>query len=1378
VPGKTYVQLGLALFFLPRLCPAQDADWYLRKETWHETMCASLEAIESQLGAATSPEFKPFVSDVLRGGDPAQHVKLSVRGVRQLSLIAKGVPNYDSAHADWGDAKLIAADGSVTYLSDLEPIAIIQPYGAPRFDKSHRGGPIRIGIKRFERGLGTHAPTELRFALDGKYERFEVWIGIDLTAGTKGHVRFTITDLAGGQWESLREALWKLVERDFPNRREMAWEREDGIWDWPADCAALAVRYAKHADRVPDLAQQAERLAADVKDQAGLEAVRQIYLKSRRCHQATTLLEGLNFTALRMAITDLTHTFGAAYPKGRQYLARLDSLERSLQRALDAAAPNDGALVPLAEALLALRREALLANPLLDFDRLLLVKRRPFKDGKPGNPDTSFGWDIGLPRSSFGNSSLPKAASDNEIAILSPVAPDGKLTTLYQPGGNKFVGDVDLHFDADRLLFAMRDDRGYFQIYEIGTDGSGLRQVSRGDQPDVDHYDPCYLPDGRIVFAGSACFQGVPCNKSHVSVLYRMEPDGSAVRQLCFEQDHDFNPTMLPSGRVLYLRWEYSDLPHANSRMMFSMNPDGTGQMEYYGSNSYWPNSIFGARPVPAKPGKFVGIVAGHHGSHREGELVLFDVGRGRREATGAVQRIPGRGGKIEPLVRDELTAASWPKFAHPYPLSDKYFLVTCKLDETAPWDIYLADAFDNLLPLCHVDGYALFEPIPLKETRKPPVIVDRVDPQRRDATVYLADVYRGAGLREVPRGAVKKLRLYTLHYAYQGMGGLLGTVGLDGPWDVRRVLGTVPVEPDGSALFRIPANTPISVQPLDDEGKALQLMRSWLVGMPGENLSCVGCHEPQSTTPLNLDTTAARRIPSGITPWYSPGRNFSYKREVQPVVDRYCVACHNGNSPEEGGAAPDLRGTVLTSDYKSDIPGNGGGAGGRYFSVGYFELSRLVRRPGIESDLHMLPPLEFHADTTELVQMLTKGHYNVQLDDEAWDRLITWIDLNAPYHGTWTEIGWDPGPQRQRRRELRKLYAGIDEDPESLVELQPPQVEPVLPELSSASGPGGSLALDPSHPTAAGWPFDAEEAAKRQAALGLHVKRTIDLGDGVSMDLVLIPPGEFVIGDAEGEIDERPLTRLQIQHPFWMGACEVTNRQFARFNPSHDSRFESKNGYQFGVTGFGLNRPEQPVVRVSWNRAMAFCAWLSETTGLEFTLPTEAQWEYACRAGSDADFFYGDLDTDFSAFANLADVKLREFASNPYTIDTPLANPNRYDDWIPRDNRSNDGGLVTVEVGRYGPNAWGLHDVHGNVAEWTGSAYRPYPYDADDGRDDPRSPGKKVVRGGSWRDRPKRSRAALRLAYQPWQGVYNVGFRVVCGSGDNKPRRKLEIGN
>ena len=1085
-------------------------------------------------------------------------------------------------------------------------------------------------------------------------------------------------------------------------------------------------------------------------------------------------------TSLRLAIGDLLETHAGRYPRGRDYLARLEAIEHRARQEGDAAGAG-ASQAAAAESLATLAREALLANPLLDFQQLLVVKRRPLKNGRPVSADAAAGWDLGLPRSSAGNSALPPGIYDNEIALLPAPGSAARPVVAYRPQAPEFVGDVDLHFDAQRLLFSMRDPRGRWQVFEIGIRGDGLRQITRSEPPDVDSYDACYLPDGRIIFCGSACFQGVPCNFSNVEVLYRMDADGSHVRQLGFEQDHDFNPVVMESGRVFYLRWEYADLPHAHSRRIFTMNPDGTAQTVLYGSNSYWPNGIFGARPIPGQPERFIGIVAGHHGSHREGELVLYDAGRGRQEAAGAVQRIPGRGCKVESLVRDQLTAASWPKFAHPFPLSDKYFLVACKLDASAPWDIYLADVFDNLLRLHHADGYALLEPIPVRARSRPPVLPDRTDPARTYAVVQLADIYRGPGLAGVPRGTVRRLRLFTYHFAYQGMGGLLGTVGLDGPWDIKRVLGTVPVEPDGSALFRIPANTPVSLQPLDAEGKAVQLMRSWLVGMPGETVACVGCHEEHQTeVPHNLATLALRKPPAEITPWYGPPRNFSFAREVQPVVDRYCVGCHAGGA----APAPDLRGSVLTGDYESHIAGNGHRYGGRFFSAGYFELSRFVRRPGIESDMHLLRPAEYHADTTELLRMLRKGHHGVRLDPESWDRLITWIDLNAPFHGTWTEMGWNPGRQRERRRALRQLYAGVDEDPEALAEIRPPQVSPLTAPDAPESPSAAIVCPD--------WPLSATEAERRQATAAPVTRRSVDLGAGVTLDLVLIPRGEFVMGDPRGDADERALARVKIEQPFWLGVCEVTNRQFACFDPSHDSRFESKNGYQFGVTGFELNRPDQPVVRVSWRQAMGFCEWLSRRTGLQITLPTEAQWEYACRAGSATPFWFGDRDADFSPFANVADVKLQQFATDPYTVYGPLPKYTKFDDWIPRDTRFNDGGLVTVEVGSYRPNPWGLRDMHGNAAEWTRTAYRPYPYDAGDGRED-RRPGRsqselplgrestqssstspvndvgdglKVVRGGSWRDRPQHCRSASRWRYPAWQRVYNVGFRVVATGG------------
>jgi formylglycine-generating enzyme required for sulfatase activity/cytochrome c553 len=764
-----------------------------------------------------------------------------------------------------------------------------------------------------------------------------------------------------------------------------------------------------------------------------------------------------------------------------------------------------------------------------------------------------------------------------------------------------------------------------------------------------------------------------------------------------------------------------------------------------------------------------VGIVTGHHGVPRMGELVIFDPAKGRQEATGVVQRIPGRGKAVEPIVRDALVDGSWPKFLHPFPLSENYVLVSAKPTATSRWGVYLVDTFDNMILLAEMEGSALLEPVPVRKSPAPPVLADKVDTARGDCLVYLVDVYRGGGLAGIPRGTVKKLRLFTYSFSYHGIGGLYGVVGADGPWDVKRVLGTVPVEPDGSAYFRIPANTPVSIQPLDERGHALQIMRSWMVGMPGEFVTCVGCHERQNEAPPVADAASLRRTPAEIEPWRGAVRGFSYAREVQPAVDKFCVGCH---SPDAGGGRfdpqrmPDLRGVPIAG-WKSEHSGNGGGDAGK-FSVGYTELARYVRRPGIESNIHLLPPMDFHASATELVQMLRKGHHGVSLDEEAWDRLATWIDLNAPFHGTWTEAvgAGRTKHQSERRRALLKLYAGMDNDEEAIPGAESAaKAEPVLP-LPEAPQP------PPTEVACPGWPFDAEQAKARQQAAGIS-PRTVDLGEGMTLELVPIPAGAFVMGSPDGHADERPATAVRIDRAFWIGRLEVTNEQYARFDPLHDSGVESKHGYQFGVRGYRLAGAKQPAVRVSWRDAMAFCQWLTSKAGggsLHFTLPTEAQWEYACRAGSAAAFSYGGLDVDFSKFANLGDAKLRELAANPYTETEPMKNPNRFDDWVPKDDRFNDGALVSVDVGGYKPNAWGLHDMHGNVAEWTRSLYRPYPYRDDDGRNaigagGPAlaATGDRVVRGGSWYDRPKRCTSSFRLAYPPYQGVFNVGFRVVA---------------
>ncbi|MBE0537995.1 MAG: SUMF1/EgtB/PvdO family nonheme iron enzyme, partial [Phycisphaerae bacterium] len=986
---------------------------------------------------------------------------------------------------------------------------------------------------------------------------------------------------------------------------------------------------------------------------------------------------------------------------------------------------------------------------------------------RPKGEDRGLGEFLGLPRqSSWQIDTIANInAWDNEVAMLSPLRPDGVLETVYRPAAGKLVSDLELSYEADRMMFSMPGDNKCWQVFEMDMAQRRPRQIISQNEPDVHNFDSFYMPDGRIGFLSTAVFQGVPCNAAvNVAVLYSMRADGSGIRQLCFDQDHNYSPTMMNDGRVLYLRWEYTDIPHVWGRYLFTMNPDGTGQREFYGSGSYWPNSIFYARPIPDHPTKVVGVVTGHHVG-RVGELVIFDPAISRNGAAGVVQRIPGRGEKVEELIEDKLTEFSWPKYLHPYPLDDSYFIVSAKPRPEDLWGIYLVDVFDNITLIKELEDYALLEPIPYAARKRPPVIAERVDLSRKDALVYMEDVYAGDGLKGVPRGEVKALRLFTYHFAYQRVAGIDDRVGTDGPWEPKRVLGTVPVEADGSAFFRVPANTPIALLPVDADGKALALMRSWMTAMPGEVMSCVGCHEKQNTAPPAMPTMAALGGISEIEPWRGPVRGFSFVREVQPVLDRHCVSCHNGKPAEEGGAAPDLRGgreaymvirntdpavTLVESGDVNDLLRRYGGV----FPPAYVELRRYVRVGGLESDIRVLAPKEFHTDTSELFWLLKKGHYGVELDAEAWERLAVWVDLNAPCHGTWQEAAGSHKTARDhaRRMRLRRLYAGLQEDPELIEGAAAAAVSAVLPKPAAKASQEA--------PACENWPMTAAEAQAAQAAAGRTTRRVIDLGGGVQMEMVLIPAGEFVMGDREGYADEYPAGRVRIERPFWMGRFEVTNAQYARFDPVHDSRFEHKGSWVFSENhlGWPLNHPRQPVVRLSQQEAAGFCEWLSHKLGQKAALPTEAQWEYACRAGTDTPLWYGGLDSDFSQCGNMADATIRQYA---YDTD------GRYTaDILPRDARFNDHVLVTADVGQYQANAWGLHDMHGNVWEWTRTAYVAYPYRENDGRNGDAA-GEKVVRGGSWHERPRWCRSGVRLSYPAWQKVYNVGFRVVIEVDD-----------
>ncbi|MDR2641822.1 MAG: SUMF1/EgtB/PvdO family nonheme iron enzyme [Planctomycetaceae bacterium] len=1037
------------------------------------------------------------------------------------------------------------------------------------------------------------------------------------------------------------------------------------------------------------------------------------------------ILAAKNINSLKLVINDLSKKFPNQYDGKKftelytKYSNALDDIDWG--NAINMTSEEQDKLINILKEFAQFRREVLLANPLLKFERLLF--RRAKNDGLTAN------W--------ISNAARGKHVYGNALAVVNPQNPQGDAQTIIEGPNGSFVGDINLHWDADKILVtALAKDRTW-QIFELNLDTPNLnsanpeqqlRQVTPSIGRDVDNVEGCYVPDGSTIFISTANMMGVPCidGSSQVGNIYRLESDGKTVRQLTFEQDQDWCPVLLPNGRILYLRWEYIDTPHYFTRILFHMNPDGTNQVEFYGSNSYWPNSMFYAKPIPESSTKFVTIISGHHGTSRAGEMVLFDVTKGRQEADGAIQRIPGYGKPVKPVIGDTIVDGSFPKFVFPAPLDENYFIVSAKLKRNDPWALYLVDTFDNMLKLREEPGYGLLEATPIIKRPKPPVQPNRVNRESKESNVFITDTYFGDGLKDVPKGTVKKLRIFSFNYGYRGIGSH-NYFGMESCWDARRIIGEVPVYEDGSASFVIPANTPLAIQPLDEKGRALQLMRSWFVGMPGENQACSGCHESQNMGAPTKRTVAMGKTPTRITPFLGKERPFSFKYEIQPVLDRYCVGCHDGSEKHKD-----------RPNFADKSPGHQG------FSKSYHALHPFVRRPGPEGDYYLLKPLEFHASSSELFLLLEKGHYGVEVDADSMRRLYAWADLNVPYYGTWAEVAERLNRKHivgvaARAAELRALYADVDLNPEvdpyAGVEL-PDKIEFVKPK---------KVTLDYTAPKIPNWSFDMQTAKKMQTKSNQIVK----VSDDLAIELAWIPAGQFVSGDEGGFADELPRKVTEIGKPFWMMTTEVTNQLYNQFDPKHDSRYIDQWSKDHTHPGYPANKPKQPVIRINWNKAVEFCEWLSLQTGKKFRLPTESEWEWACRAGTSTPMWYGDLKTDFGKFENLSDNQTKKFVVrgvNPQSIH----NPPNIEAFIPRADGIDDGNMIQNNIGMYQANFWGLYDMHGNVAEWTASDYSP-------------TDSRKVVRGGSWRDRPKWSRSGLRRPYESWQPVFNVGFRVVC---------------
>ncbi len=743
---------------------------------------------------------------------------------------------------------------------------------------------------------------------------------------------------------------------------------------------------------------------------------------------------GFQVATLRAAIEDLRRTYPQRYPRGAEYLRRLDELMLKFEAVRDAPLAIKHQSVGLAwdvyvEQLKTLARRALLDNPLLRDHPILFVTRHQYLSNYSHAIDTLYVTDedhtiLGFPnKDAFqggGALKMLDLANGGSVRVL-----------LHLPDG--VVRDPDVHFDAGKVICSVRRhaDEDY-HLCEISLDGNGLRRLTSAEL--VADFDPIYMPDDSIVFASTREPKYNMCSRDLASDLYRMNADGSNIRQITKNTLFEHNPVVMPDGRLLYHRWEYVDRNFGDAHGLWTVNPDGTNQAVYWGSNTAVPAGIYNPQPIPGT--HRVLCTFGPHHDCEWGALAIVDRRLGVDGRPAVVRTWPA---DFIDKVRvaggfdcDTTVHAVPVKYEDPWPLSEKYFLCSRMTRPGGPMGIYLVDTFGNET-LVHAELPGCYDPMPVHPRQRPPRITSSRNAHDSHGTVFVADVYRGTHMQGVARGAVKYLRVVESPEKRHWAIGLWGGQGFTSPgmnWhslENKRILGTVPVEEDGSVHFTVPAGRFVYFQLLDENGMMIQSMRSGTVVQSGETVGCVGCHEHRLSTPLSKASMLTR---SGKTPtawgrspqrlddqrdaqatpswdaewkgnsrrrldsrgaeigWFGPPRLFGFMREVQPVFDRHCVSCHDFDKP----AAAKLN---LAADR------------GLMFNAAYVELHRkgYVRCVGGGPAEH-LAAYSWGSHASRLIEELrapkVKEHAELRLNPEDFARIATWIDLNGVYYPTY----------------------------------------------------------------------------------------------------------------------------------------------------------------------------------------------------------------------------------------------------------------------------------------------------------------------------------------------------------------------------------------
>lgn len=509
----------------------------------------------------------------------------------------------------------------------------------------------------------------------------------------------------------------------------------------------------------------------------------------------------------------------------------------------------------------------------------------------------------------------------SELVLVSIVKEGGNYVTyedVLLESKKGVIRDPDVSEDGTKILFSWKqsstDD---YHLYEMTLATRELTQLTFGSG--VADIEPKYLSDGSIIFNSTRDIQVVDCWKTPVSNLYKCNADGTDILRLGYDQVHTTYPTVTSDGRVIYTRWDYNDRTQMWIQSVFQMFEDGTNQTEVYGNNSDFPTSLLHTREVPGTSGLYISIASGHH-VYQHGKLAWIDTSTGRN-GNDPVDFVFQDGTKKESGY--DTFGQNGKQYKYPYAFS-KDLLLYSAVDNygsvNAEFTIYAYDVTtDTEVELVEPGrgvGASQIVPVYTRDLFTRPSMVNYAS---ETGTFYVSNVYEGPAMEGVEFGSAKYLRVIELEFRTSAIGATVarGSGSSDpftpistgnGAWDVKKVLGIVPIEEDGSALFTVPANKTLYFQLLDEDGCVIQTMRSWTTLMPNETFSCVGCHEDKNIAPT-VSATTTLAMNKGVTTiqpdlWmddypedydpYTDAVGFSFLEEVQPILDESCVVCHS----------------------------------------------------------------------------------------------------------------------------------------------------------------------------------------------------------------------------------------------------------------------------------------------------------------------------------------------------------------------------------------------------------------------------------------------------------------------------------------------------